>query len=144
MKGDPIPGSDHIARYVPPSRIATDGRITGAAFELKEKPGRLEEHLSANWLEYLRLSHRTTEMAELCHVLRQDLTLSKNGRIAVLQVEQVKKHVRSESGRVLRIIHLEKQHDPSYSGIFEMSPEHMMIAELIAQVVLETHPVVNS
>ena len=59
MQRDRVPDTDHISRYCGGAQILPDGRISGTAFRLRE----LEEYLSVNWLEYLGLGDRDSEIA---------------------------------------------------------------------------------
>jgi hypothetical protein len=63
-------------------------------------------------------------------------------RIAVLNVGVLRAKVANEStdGRQLRITHEPENGDPSHAGIYEIPRNDELVAELIAQVVLESHP----
>lgn len=135
MKGDPIPDINHVARYC--RATASD---TGAAFLLRAG----ESFISVNWLEYLRLGTRSEEIEEVRRVLGSKLTLGKNAKIAVLNVGETYRYVASESpdGRKLRFLHdPEDPLDKSHSGIYDTkSEDEMLIAELIAETIVEQHP----
>lgn len=139
MKGDPVPNPHHIARYCGGTQINEDGSISGAAFRLRAG----EEFLSVNWLEFL---YRTTrdEIGEIRRVLGAKLRLGATAKIAVLGVGQLRRYVHSESPdkRDLRVLHEpELPGDPSHSGVFNVFPDDDLIADLIAEIVQETHPV---
>ena len=138
MKGDVIPDSDHIARYCK-TITAPDGEIQATAFMLREG----EESLSVNWLEELRCPNRSSEVRALQSLYRKKMRVGAGARIAILNVGVVKTKVQRESpdGRLLRVLHdPEEPDDPSHSEIYELRPDNELVAELIAQVVLEKHP----
>jgi hypothetical protein len=58
MKGDPLPEKDHVSRYCSAVHCTENGRITGTAFQLRQKDG----YLSVNWLEFLQLYNRKNEI----------------------------------------------------------------------------------
>ena len=62
-----LPDADHVARYCPKKKITEDGRITGAAFQLRESD---KGSLSTNWLERLKLSSRTEEKNALSELYK--------------------------------------------------------------------------
>ncbi|MGH9427179.1 MAG: hypothetical protein ACRD2L_12855, partial [Terriglobia bacterium] len=134
-----IPDSDHIARYCK-TFTAPDGEIQATAFMLREG----EESLSVNWLEELKCPDRSSEVRALQILYRKKMSRVGTGaRIAILNVGVVRTKVQRESpdGRLLRVLHdPEEPDDPSHSGIYELRPDNELVAELIAQVVLEKHP----
>lgn len=139
MKGDRVPDQDHVARYCPPSRFTEDGRITGAAFQLR--PG--EKELSVNWLEFLSPAGRDVQIREIRKVLALKMSrVSTAAKIALLNVGQMCDHVcaNSSDGRSLEVLHIPEQDDPSHSGIFNYREDDILIADLIAEIVQETHP----
>jgi hypothetical protein len=126
--------------------LTENGEVTAAAFQLT--PGKEQEHISVNWLEFLELPDRKSEIAEIRRVLAaKGLTLRRTGRFAVLQVGEVLDFVRTEApdSRDLQILHEPEPDDPSHSGIFGLGLglEDDLIAELIAQTVNETHNAVE-
>lgn len=139
MKGDPVPDPDHVARYCGGVHINEDGSVNGAAFRLR--PG--EQSLSINWLEFLNLLTRDDEAREIRWVLSTKLRLGATAKIAVLNVGQLRGYVASESPdkRNLRILHEPEPDNPSHSGIFNLSPDDDLIADLVADIIQETYPV---
>jgi len=139
MKGDMIPESDHVSRYCSAKHIAQGGRISGTAFRLRES----EDYLSVNWLEFLNLPDRASEIVEIKRVLATKMTLSPSARIAVLNVGEVLDHVLrcSPDSRMLQIQHepLDEPPDPSHSGIFGLGWNDDLISDLIAEVVEQTY-----
>ena len=138
MKGDVIPDPDHVARHCK-TTTAPDGEIQATAFMLREG----EQSLSVNWLEELRCSDRTSEVRALQDLYARKMTRVGTGaRIAILNVGTLHTKVASESSdrRLLRVLHDPEPDDSSHSGIYEIPYDDDLVAELIAQVVLENHP----
>lgn len=78
-------------------------------------------------------------------MLGTKLNLGSTAKIAVLNVGDMQDHVRKNSldHRDLRILHRPDEPsdkpDPSHSGIFDTEVDEQLIAELIAEKVLETY-----
>ena len=78
-------------------------------------------------------------------MLATKLTLGSTAILAVLNVGDTQDHVRqnSQDDRDLRVLHRPDEPpdkpDPSHSGIFDTSEDEQLIAELIAEMVLETY-----
>lgn len=138
MKGDPVPDPHHIARYCGGSTIREDGSISGVAFRLRQT----EEFLSVNWLEFLNQPTRDAEIRELRKVLGSKLQLGAKARIAALNTGELRRYVRvnSPDRRELRVLHQQEPGDSSYSGIFNLLPEHDLIADLLAEAIQATYP----
>ncbi len=117
-----------------------NGEVTGVSFYLRAE----EEYLSVNWLEFLGLGDRDSEIGEIRRVLSTKRNLGSTAKIAVLNVGDMKDHVRQNSPdpRDLRVLHRPDEPpdmpDPSHSGIFDTRQDEQLIAELIAEKVLET------
>jgi hypothetical protein len=76
-------------------------------------------------------------------VYNKKLKVGATARIAILNVGTLRSKVQRESpdSRLLRVLHEpEEPDDPSHAGIYEIPHDDEIIAELIAQVVLENHP----
>ncbi len=132
-----VPNEDHIGRYCGGSHVDEDGDIDGTAFRLR--PG--EEALSVNWLEYLG-QEGAEQIEALRAVYESKFRVGKTARIAKLSVGKMIEHVRTESpdSRVLKVLHeTDLPIDPSHSGVHNIPEEHDLIADLIAEVVLETY-----
>lgn len=147
MKDEPVPDTDHIARYCGGGSLTPKGKVSGAHFKLRTKEGgEKEDYLSVNWLEFLGLEDRQAELHEVRRVLATKITVGSKAKIVVLNVEHVKRHVfqNSPDKRELRILHRPDEPpgkpDPSHSGIFDTLVDEEMIIELIAQAVSETYP----
>ena len=140
MKGDPLPDSNHIARYCKPT-TAPDGQIQATAFFLRPD----EPSLSVNWLEYLNCSSRKLEITEMRSIYASKFRrVGANARIAVLNVGKTRQRVftESEDRRNIDVLHdpmLDDPPDPSHSGIYNMKSDDEFIAELILETVLEDY-----
>ncbi len=150
MKGDDLPPEDHIVRYVKPSMIQENGVADGSDFRLR--PARPDEKgLSVNWLEVFGSgkAHQFNEVRRLCS---SRMSLSQNGRFAELNVGTLLRVV-SEELDTLRIIHdpLEAEQnyeaDPSHSEVSGLPPgeseQAMLVGDLIAECVVNLHPIAS-
>ncbi len=141
MKDEPIPPDHHVSRYCGGGSLSKYGEVTGPSFFLKDD----EEYLSVNWLELLKLGDRNSEIEEVRRVLGTKLGVGSTAKIAVLNVGDTQDHVRqnSQDHRDLRILHRPDEPpdkpDLSHSGIFDTKEDEQLIAELIAEKVLETY-----
>ena len=140
MKDDPIPPDHHISRYCKGSSILDD-EVTGASFALRDD----DDYLSVNWLEFLGLGDRNDEIEEVRRVLGTKLRVTGTAKLAVLNVSDTQDYVRqnSEDDRDLKILHRPNEPpdkpDISHSGIFDTKEDEQLIADLIAERVLETY-----
>jgi hypothetical protein len=115
-----------------------DGVISATAFMLR--PG--EEYLSLNWLEYLQLLDRMSEIRTVREIYSKKLTITANARIAVLNVGVTRTQVElgSPDARIVQMLHEPiEPDDPSHSGIYNMRYDDELIAELIAESVQESY-----
>jgi hypothetical protein len=138
MKGSRLPNQDHIARLCKPKTL-DDDHITATAFMLRED----EVSLSVNWLEFLGCSNRGEELTELREIYSRKLQkVPTRAKIAVLNVGKTCQHVFSEvPGRIIEVCHEpEAPNDYSHSGIYNLREDNLLIAELIRQTILESHP----
>jgi len=139
MKDDPIPGSDHIARYCSFGSLTENGRVSGTAFRLKPTD---DGYLSVDWLDILEPSCREEQLRKVRLALSSRLKLGAKAKLAVLKVDGVIGYVRARSvdHRELIIKHRPLENDPSHSGIFNLRLEDDLIADLIAEAVSEDYP----
>ena len=138
MADSPIPAEHHISRYCKPTSLRADGTPSGVAFRLRN-----ERYLSVNWLEYAHPSSRSEQMGEMRRCFREKgFRTASTGIFAVLNVGQVVTYVFDLSGHKLRAVHQPEDKDPSHSGLFgyTYSDDDDLLADLIAQRVIETHP----
>ena len=135
MKGKSLPDPDHIARYCKPKTLREDGRPSRTSFMLK--PG--EPYLSVNWLEYFGDIERNEQLD--CIRRHISLSLASTAKFAVLNVGETRNQVQTNSGAShVSILHEPTPKDPSHSGIHGYRHEDDLIADLIAEVVLEIYP----
>ncbi len=139
MKGDRLPPQDHIARYCGGSHISEDGQIAPTAFHLRHD----EEYLSVQWLEYLKREDRPAEIREVRWILSGSMSLGTTARIGVLNVGEVCTYVEEATGLNISVLHEPIPNDHSHCGIHDTSQDEDLIAELIAEKVLEIHSAVE-
>ena len=113
----------------------------GSAFFLRSD----DEYLSVNWLESTGRQSRLEQLEIVRnHFTAKDMTLAKSACLAVLHLQSVFDHVESETldSRRLNAHHEpDLPQDPSHAGIYDYTfDENDLIADLIAQVILEIHP----
>lgn len=133
MKGDPVPGKDHISRYCAP-KTAPDGQPTGASF----MPRKEHDFLSVNWMEYFDKTDQKAQIAKIREHI--ELSLARNGLFAVLNVGKVIDYTHRIGEKKLAILHEPTQGDPSHSGVHGYQHEDLLVAELIAEIVIEIYP----
>lgn len=132
-----LPDYAQVVRYVSPSYVRDDGRVNGAAFQLRLN----EEWLSVNWPGYFADLGKSEQISEVRRLSR--LRLRRNGRFAELNVGVAKQAVRAEMPD-LRFVHDplpavdEYEADPSHSQIAELPPlsdsqRSAMIGDMIAR-----------
>jgi hypothetical protein len=142
MKDDPIPDDDHVSRYVAFTKLTRDGRISGAAFQLRPD----EDALSVNWLEYFGLGDRGAEIQEVRKMFAdKGRILQAKAKFAVLDVGATKEYVQQESddNRVLSILHDPlPSEDESHAGIYNVPRDDPAIGDMIAELIEEEaiHP----
>ena len=138
MKDQPIPDTDHVARYCKASTVE-DGEISAAAFMLRQD----ERYLSVNWLEELKLPNRAAEITGLQELYTRKFSrVGAGARIALLNVGRLRTNVQTKSPdrRVLPVLHEPIiPDDPSHAGIYEIPFDDEIVAELIVETVQEKH-----
>ena len=135
MRGDRLPDKDHISRYCKFTSLVND-QPSGTSFMLRTD----DEYFSVNWLEYFGLKDCQEQMSQVRQNIK--LNLAPRGKFAVLNVGNVINYVRENGpdNRVLSVFHEPEEDDPSHSGIHGYGFEDDWVADLIAEVVQETHP----
>ena len=141
VRDDIIPDEDHVARYCKTTQI-DDGEIQASAFILRNE----KEGLSVNWLELLNCTSREDEITRIRDIYYSTfLKIGAGAKIALLNVGETRNNVRDETtdNRNLDMIHypfIDDDVNDSHSEIRNMRPDKELIAELIAETVLETFP----
>lgn len=141
MKGDIVPDKDHVSRLCGGSHI-DDGVVQAGAFLLAAG----HSYLSVNWLEYLGLNDRASEIAEVQRVMATKRKVGATARLAVAVVGEMRSLVRddSEDARELRVHHEPEEaphrSDPSHSGIHNLHHDDLTIAVLLSRAFSETYP----
>lgn len=99
-----------------------------------------------NWLEFLGLSDRVAEIAEVRRVLASKRKIGGTARLAVLDMGQLRSTVRNNSQDTCELsVKHEPETDPthpadlSHSGIHGVPPDDNTVPELLARIVLEAH-----
>jgi hypothetical protein len=133
MKGKPLPDHDHISRYCAP-KTAQDGQPTGASFMLRQD----EEFLSVNWMEYFGDIGIDAQINKIREYI--ELSLAASGLFAVLNVGEIIDQVQRNSERQIAVLYEPTPGDQSHSGVYGYRYEDDLVADLIAEFVIETHP----
>jgi hypothetical protein len=133
MKGDPLPDKDHISRYCAP-KTAPGGQPTGASFMLRKG----EEFLSVNWMEHFGKIGQKAQIAKIREHI--ELSLAKYGVFAVLNVGEIIDQIQRFGEKKLAILHEPTPGDPSHSGVHGYQHEDLLVAELIAEIIIEIYP----
>lgn len=145
MPADPIPDDSDIARYAGPSKIDDDGRLSRAAFRLRSPR---EEYLSVFCLDMIE----GDDVSSRIEYLKKDMPLapSPNGKLGVINVGHMKKHVEAESAdnRKLRVTH-EPEANPEipelnrdyHCGVRGIKYDDGVIESILAECVGECYPI---
>jgi hypothetical protein len=132
MKGDHLPGNDHVARYCPGSKIAEDGTPLATAFYLRYN----EKFLSVEWMEYWQQHTREDPVKKAAAIFKQKLNIGSTARMAVLNVGNMCRHVKTRTASTICVLHEPSKNDPAHAGIHDTAQDEMIIAELIAETVV--------
>lgn len=135
----PLDSTDHVVRYCRPRTIDSQGRITSAAFAFRIREKR-EEFLSVNWLEYFEAANREERVSLLRVALGEKLTLSRNGRLGVLEIGQVRALAQNLATGSVRVERHQSQEDPSHAGIHVAREHEIAAAVVLANLVEEAFP----
>lgn len=111
MDGDTLPDGDHVVRYCRPGTVDDSGLPMAHAFERRPR----EHAPSVNWLELLQAPDRSSAIREITKALRQKITVRPNGRLAVLNVDEV---IRAVGEFHLSFVHRPEPNDPSHTEIY--------------------------
>ena len=135
MNGDPLPDTDHIARYCSPAKIGTDGIPLISAFVSRKNC------LSVNWLEYLKTPTLMEAVRTVCTILNNKMVVKKKGRIAVLNVGVTKAAIAEMNNFVTRIEHDPTSNDASHSSVCTARPIGEDVAATMALNVITIYPI---
>lgn len=128
-----------VVRYAKPSLINED-RITGGVFVLRPR----ELGLSVNWLDFFEECSKEQQLDRVRETSQMEL--SRNGRLAELNVGMTKTHLVGELESI-SFEHKPCDDDPSHSEIFGLpvgeTPEAELIGDMIAQTVTAVYPTVS-
>ena len=97
-----------------------------------------EEFLSVNWMEHFGETDQKAQIAKIREHI--ELSLAKYGLFAVLNVGKVIDQIQRFGEKRLTILHAPTQGDPSHSGVHGYQHEDLLVAELIAEMVIEIYP----
>ncbi len=138
MTGEELPEQHHITRYCKFTSLSEDGHPTGDSF----LPRASDEALSVYCLEFSGHADRQSQLTQVRQETR--LTLKRSAKFAVLNIGHMLCHVHSSEShdRTLTVKHKPENGEPAHSGVYGYTHEDDMVAELIAEVVEETHPAV--
>ncbi|MYD98671.1 MAG: hypothetical protein F4X98_14980 [Gammaproteobacteria bacterium] len=113
VEGEHLPRSDHASRYLSSSRLV-DGLPRATAFTRAEGD---TCPISVNWLEQLKEPDRESEIGRVREALAPKLTMTKRGRIVVLNVGDAIAAVEDTSSCVISFVHEPEEGDDSHAGI---------------------------
>ena len=140
MKGDPIPGSDHVARFCDRKYISESDGVEPGAFMLRKA----ETYLSVQWLEHLEKPTRKETIRAVREIFSKHLKVRHPAKLAVLNVETTRTLVAKTSGYGIRLMHQPEPDNEAHSGIFDTDQNADLIAELILETIQEIHPAIES
>ena len=114
-----LSSNHNVARYCGPKSLrGTDGLPSRDAFLLRTIHGNLEEYLSTNWLEHFHQSERPIQLAGVRQSLSRNLTLSRNGKLAVLNIGASTALCKSKAQVDIQFRTTGEPDDPSHTGIY--------------------------
>ena len=83
----------------------------------------------------------TDQEAQIAQIREHiELSLAKFGLFAVLNVGRVINQIQKVAEKKLAILHDPTEGDPSHSGIYGYRHEDLLVAELIAEMVMDIFP----
>ena len=137
MRGKSIPDTDHVVRHTKGSNVHETGRVSGAAFMLRATTPP-EEYLSVNWLEHLHPTDIAIQTEKVRAEFAANLKLSRTQRLLRLGIGNTRQYVAQKmEGRSLAFHHEALPTSASHSGIYDCRPDQEMIADLIAETVID-------
>ena len=115
MEGDPIPESDHVARYVSPSKYVNKVLDWSALLPRARDDG----EASYNWLEHLGNGTVQELITRLKASLMTTLTIKQSGTFAALNVGRAISGMRIAQPSIrLRFIHTPEPGNESHASVF--------------------------
>ena len=148
MKGDSLPGTDHIVRLCKASQLDEEGHPAATAF-MRRPPS--EEFASVNWLEKLGLENREEQLAKVREIISNKLPRTNpSAKLALLNVENttstVKAHIPDLDLPILHAPTIKEDVvlDDSHAGIYNLPfpGEEVSAAEFVARSVLDVLPAI--
>ncbi len=139
-RGNSLPGSDHIMRYVPPARLRRDedGNVIGilpVAFAHRTS----EDALSVNWLEFFK-KDKASNLRDCVEAQRATLKVGKNCIYAVAVVDKVKQ-VCVKKQKTVRIVYHPTKGNPAHSVLHVQHNEDLnVMSDLALEFEKEMHP----
>lgn len=133
-KGQKLPATDHVARYVPWKRLRRDedDNILGVlpeAFQLR--PGELG--MSVNWLEHYP-GDRQARLAAVIGNLRANLDIRPKSVFASANVGALE-HCCKQNGSSVKIVYAPTNGIPSHALVRDMSHDDLGLLALLADEV---------
>ena len=135
MTGDQLPETDHVAYYCSSSKIDDRGLPSARAF----LPRNHEQHLSVNWLEHFGEPNQPRAVARVRLVLANKMTIRRSGKLAVLNVGEVKNAARRAGNTTLGIEHRPEPCDQSHAGITGYSSGDLVVGLALQSLVRDEH-----
>jgi len=140
-QGDPIPDTDHVARYCRKETLNDEGFPDGTAFRLR--PGK-DRYVSVNWLEHFGTTDKNAQLASI----RADMQIKPGAqaKLAVLNVRETRDYVKNKDLEHLSLcfLHEPEPDDLSHSGIHNLplndKDRQEILADLIAECARECYP----
>ena len=138
MSCDLLNDSHNVVRYVKPSFVIINDKVDSRAFELRET----DESLSVDWLEYFEGKTKEQQLEEV--EAHSELTISKNGKFAELNVGETKQRFAKYEENVC-FVHKPTEVNPSHSEIVlserYRSMSEMLRSRLWLKCIKDVHPV---
>ena len=147
MASNNLPDADTVVRYVNKTNVHPGGKgVLSGAFFLREH----ESGISVFWLQYFQVATLSEQLAEVRVAAKQsNYRMKRSGRLAELRVgvtrERINRAFEHHKCKI-QFIHAPSQGNRSHSEIVGIpandSPEAEMIADLIAESVIQVHEAV--
>ena len=115
----------NLARYCKPATISANGKPSSTAFQLRKN----EEYLSTECLEYFNLSSEDKSIPCAIKIINEKLHISNDGKIAVLNVGEIKNSIKRELDFLLLIKQISND---SHVGIFFTEIQNLVISHIIS------------